>query len=203
MGSLFVFYIGNILVDKNTLCNDCFLNRFIGFIQSLQVTWTLFVSSHVTGHKFLEDVHEDSMQFPSQINRFLCSRPDEPLKASRRPVVSRSFSVEDVWTSEQHVRTLGQATTSFTRSWISVGTAWEVYTRCPEDVATRPDANQRFRKFQVSFTDAKRSDNEDRPDMVLLWEESRYFGKTVAEDYLEEANFRPDASSPESEFEQN
>jgi hypothetical protein len=25
MGSLLVFYIGNILVDKNTLCNGCFL----------------------------------------------------------------------------------------------------------------------------------------------------------------------------------
>jgi hypothetical protein len=42
------------------------------------------------------------MQFPCQNNRFLCNRPDEPLKASRRPAVSRSFSVEDVWTSEQH-----------------------------------------------------------------------------------------------------
>jgi hypothetical protein len=31
-GSLLVFYVGNILDDKNTLCNDCFLNRFIGFI---------------------------------------------------------------------------------------------------------------------------------------------------------------------------
>jgi hypothetical protein len=68
---LLVFYVANILVDKNTLCNGCILNRFIGFIQSLQVIWTVFISSHVIGHKFLEDVHEDSMQFSSQINRFL------------------------------------------------------------------------------------------------------------------------------------
>jgi hypothetical protein len=27
-----VFYIGNILVDKNTLCNGCFLNRIFGSI---------------------------------------------------------------------------------------------------------------------------------------------------------------------------
>jgi hypothetical protein len=62
----------------------------------------MFISSHVTGHKFLENVHEDSMQFSSQINRFLCNRPDGLLKASGRPAVSRSFSVEDVYTSEQH-----------------------------------------------------------------------------------------------------
>jgi hypothetical protein len=42
------------------------------------------------------------MQFPSQNSRFLCNRPDGPLKASGRPAVPRSFSVEDVWTSEQH-----------------------------------------------------------------------------------------------------
>jgi hypothetical protein len=97
-----VFYAGNILIDKNTLCNGFFLNRFIGFIQSLQVIWIAFVSSHVIGHKFLEDVHEDSMQFPSQINRFLCNCPDGPLKASKRPAVSRSFSIEDVRMSEEH-----------------------------------------------------------------------------------------------------
>jgi hypothetical protein len=56
----------------------------------------LFISSHVTGHKFLENVHENSMQFSSQINRFLCNRPDGPLKASRGPAVSRSFSVKDI-----------------------------------------------------------------------------------------------------------
>jgi hypothetical protein len=27
IGSLLVFYTGNILVDKNTLCNGCFLTR--------------------------------------------------------------------------------------------------------------------------------------------------------------------------------
>jgi hypothetical protein len=99
---LLVFYVGNILVDKNTLCNSCILNRFIDFIQSLQVIWAVVVSSHVTSHKFIEDVHEDSMQFPSQINWFLCNRPDRPLKASERPTVSRSFGVEDIRRSEQY-----------------------------------------------------------------------------------------------------
>jgi hypothetical protein len=42
------------------------------------------------------------MQFPSQNSRFLCNRPNGPLKVSGRPAVSRSFSVEDVRTSEQH-----------------------------------------------------------------------------------------------------
>jgi hypothetical protein len=56
----------------------------------------------VTDHKFLEDVHEDSMQFPSQNSRFLYNHLDGHLKASGRPAVSRSFSVEDVLTSEQY-----------------------------------------------------------------------------------------------------
>jgi hypothetical protein len=51
---------------------------------------------------FKEDIHEDSMQFPSQNSQFLCNRPDRPLKASGRPAVSRNFSVEDVRTSEQY-----------------------------------------------------------------------------------------------------
>jgi hypothetical protein len=180
--SLLVFYVGNILVDKNTLCNGCILNRFIDFIQSLQVIWAVFVSSNVTGHKFLEDVHEDSILFLSQINWLLCNHPDGPLKASGLPAVSRSFNVEDVGTSEQHRPVLGQATPSSIRSWISVDTIWEVSTR-------RPDATYRSRIFRVSFTDAKISDSEDcpdarpsRPDVVLLWEELCYSGKVVAKD---------------------
>jgi hypothetical protein len=46
--------------------------------------------------------HEDSIQFSSQNSRFLCSRLDEPLKASGRPAVSRSFSIVVVWTTELH-----------------------------------------------------------------------------------------------------
>jgi hypothetical protein len=40
-----------------------------------------------------------------------------------------------------------------------------------------------------------------RSDVVLLWEESRYSRKAVAEDCLDEANFRSNANSPESDFE--
>jgi hypothetical protein len=53
-------------------------------------------------HKFLKNVHEDSMQFPIQNSWFLCNRPNGPLKSSRRPAMSRSFSVEDARTLELH-----------------------------------------------------------------------------------------------------
>jgi hypothetical protein len=61
-------------------------------------------------------------------------------------------------------------------------------------VATRLDTTQCSQIFRVSFTDAEMSDNINRPDarssrldVVLFWEELRYFGKAIAED-------RPDAA---------
>jgi hypothetical protein len=74
------------------------------------------------------------------------------------------------------VRTLGQASLISTQSWISVDTIRKVSVRRPNGMATRPDATQRSRIFQVSFTNVEMSDNENhsdarpsRPDMVLLW----------------------------------
>jgi len=59
-------------------------------------------------------------------------------------------------------------------------------------MATHPDATQCSRIFWVSFTDAEKSDNIDRPDArsclpdtVLFWEEYRYSRKVVTEDRSE------------------
>jgi len=140
----------------------------------------VFVSSHVAGHKVLEYVHEVPMHFSSQINRFLCNRPDTPqcLKASALKTSGRQNNT---------VRTLGQASPISTRSWISVDTIWEVSARRLDSVATCPDAIQRSRIFWVSFTNAERSDSKDRSDarpsrsdVVQLWEESCYSKKAVA-----------------------
>jgi hypothetical protein len=87
---------------------------------------------------------------------------------------------------------LGQASPISTGSWISVDTIWEVFVRCSDNVATRPDATQQSRTFQVSFTSAERRDCEGRPDtqprrldVVLLWEKLCYFGKAIVEDRLD------------------
>jgi len=76
-----------------------------------------------------------------------------------------------------------------------------------QHVKTLPNVPEYSRFF---FTDAERSDSEDRPharlrhpDVVLLWEESRYSRKAVAEDRPDKANFRPYANSPEFDFKQN
>jgi hypothetical protein len=154
----------------------------------------------VTGHKVLEDVHEDSVHFPSQINRFLFNCPDGPqcLEASTLKMSRHQRNI---------VRKLGQASPISTWSWILVDTIWEVSVRLPDDVATRPGAIQRSRIFWFSFMGAEKSDSEDRPDaqpshldVVLLWEESRYSRKAVTEDRSDEANFCPDNSKLESKF---
>jgi hypothetical protein len=99
------------------------------------------------------------------------------------------------------IRTLGQATPSLTWSWILVDTIWEVSARRPDDVATCPNTTQHSKIFWVSFIDAKRSDSEDRLDVVLFWEELRYSGKAVVEDRRDKGKLPSGCYSPESNFE--
>jgi hypothetical protein len=68
----------------------------------------MFKSKYVTDHKLLEDVHKEFLQNPSQINRFLLNRPDNPLKASGRPSVSSNFTLKTSGQQRNTVRTLGQ-----------------------------------------------------------------------------------------------
>jgi hypothetical protein len=128
------------------------------------------------------------MEIPCKIsrqkNRFLCNHPDEPLKASRRPSVYRSFSVEDVRTSEQHCSDARSSFSNFFTeldfsSWHCLGSfyktsGWRGNTsrRCP--------AVQNILDFHLNI---ERRYSEDRldawpshSDVYLLWKDLRYFG---------------------------
>jgi len=70
-------------------------------------------------------------------------------------------------------------------------------------MATHPDATQRSRIFRVSFSDVERSDSEDRPDVVLFWEELRCSGKAVTENCPDEGKLLSGRYSQESDFEKN
>jgi hypothetical protein len=120
--SLLVFYVGYILDDKNTLCNGCKLTGWSVLIQSLHVIWIVFISNHVIDHKFLEDVHEDSLKIPRQkIGSYAIVRTS----LWRRPDASQCLKASALKTSGHQgntVQTLGQASAISTRSWISVDT---------------------------------------------------------------------------------
>jgi len=127
------------------------------------------------------------MQFPSQKNRFLCNHPDEPLKASGRLAVSRSFSVEDVWTSEQHhLDTRSSFSNFYTELDFSsqhcLGSFYKLSGR-RGNTSGRCPAFQNILDFR---SNAEMSYSEDRSDALpshsdvyLLWKELRYSGRRL------------------------
>jgi hypothetical protein len=142
----------------------------------------VFISKHVTDHKFLEDVHEDSLQILRQKNQFLCNRPNEPLKTSGCPAVSRSFSVEDVRMSEQHRPDARSSFSNFyteldfsSRHYLGIfcktsGRRGNTSRRCPA-----------FQNIPNFLSNAEMSYSEDRldarpscPDVYLLWKDLHY-----------------------------
>jgi hypothetical protein len=84
--SIFIGYILD--KTKNTLCNGCVLIGWLVFNSESSCIQTVFKSKTITDHKLLQNVHEESLQNPRQNSRFLCNRPDVPLKASGRPAMS-------------------------------------------------------------------------------------------------------------------
>jgi hypothetical protein len=73
------------------------------------------------------------MQIPNQNSWFLCNRPDGPLKASWRPAVSRSFSVEDVRTSRQHC---SDPRSSFSNFYSELDFSRQLFGKFLQDVRT-------------------------------------------------------------------
>jgi hypothetical protein len=105
----------------------------------------------------------------------------------RRPDAPQCLEASTLKTSGRHsntVRTLGQASPIFTRSWISVDTVWEVSARHPDDVATRLGTVQHFKILWTSFSSVERSYSKDRPDaqpsrpdVDMLWKDLCYSGR--------------------------
>jgi hypothetical protein len=83
-GSLLVFYIGNILVDKNTLCNACVLTGWSFFNSESSCIQTMIKSKTINDYKLLKDVLEESLQNPRQ-------KQSVPVQPSGR-------AFEGVWT---------------------------------------------------------------------------------------------------------
>jgi hypothetical protein len=98
------------------------LTRLSVFFRIFKYLWTMLISSHVACHNFLEDVHEDSMQIPSQLAGS-CATVRTGLW--RHLDVLQCLEASKLKTSEHQgntIRTLGQASSISTRSWISVDT---------------------------------------------------------------------------------
>jgi hypothetical protein len=52
----------------------------------------------------------------------------------------------------------------------------------------------------MSDSENRPDTQSSRPDVVLIWEELSYFGKSVVKDRLDKVNFRSNAPQPEFEF---
>jgi hypothetical protein len=148
--------------------------------QNLHVLGTMFISNLVPCHKFLKDVHEDSMQIPSQLAgshatvRTGLWRPPDALQCLEASELKMSgLQGNTLWT-------LGQASPISTRSWILVDTIWEVSAVRLDNVATRSDVVQHFKnilgffykrgkelQWRPSGSSAKPSGRG--PDMGRIW----------------------------------
>jgi hypothetical protein len=164
----------------------------IGPYSESSCIWIVFISKHVTDHKFLENVHEDSLQIPRQKKPFLCNCLDEPLKASGRPTVSISFSVEDVQMSEQH---RPDARSNFSNFYTGLDFSNRHYLgsfcKTSEQCGNTSGRSPAIQNIPYFRSNVERRYSEEHPDarpsrldVYLLW-------KAVAKDCPNEANFCP------------
>jgi hypothetical protein len=129
-------------------------------------------------------------KFQDRKNRFLCNRPDEPLKASKCPAVSRSFSVEDVRTSDQHRL---DDRSSFSNFYTELDFSSRHFLGCffktSGHVATCSDVIQLFRIFWTSVRTRKRDIAKTVWTLSQAVRTYTYYGKTCA--ILEGGRRRP------------
>jgi len=140
------------------------------------------------------------MQFPSQNSWFLCNRPNRPLKASGCLAVSRSFSVEDVRTLDQH---RPDARSSFPNFYTELDFSRHCLGSLCKTSGRRGNTSGCCPGFQniSDFLFEGRKELQRRPSGRLAKPSGRgpgmkriaLFWKAVTEDCPDEANFRPDA----------
>jgi len=147
----------------------------------------VFISSHVPCHKFLEDVHEDSMHIQSQLASS-CATVQTGLL--RRPYTPQCLEASVLKTSGcqgNTVRTLGQASPISTRSWFSIDTYLGSFYKTS---GRRGNLSGRYPAFQniLGFLYERRKELQRRPSgcmakpsecgpvlgrIVLFWKDGR------------------------------
>jgi len=165
----------------------------IGSYSESSYIWIVFISKHVTDHKFRENVYEDSLQIPRLKNRFLCNHLDEPLKASGRPGGPSRLS----WRRSDNRSSFSKFYTKLDfRSRHCLWSFCKTSGRRDNTSKCCP-AFQNILMFrlntEMSYSEDRPDARPSRPDVYMLWKDLRYSGRQSQKTVWTRLNYRLDA----------